>query len=66
MNTATNIGNISISSHIKALGMPAADTRKALHILALSETLIGLVFSQPEAKAEITPTLKVKPVLKTQ
>lgn len=66
MSTATTIGNISTSSRIKALGLPAADTRKALHILALSEALIGLIFGTPESKAEAKPTPKIKPMLKAQ
>lgn len=66
MSTATTFSNISTSSRIKALGMPAAQTRKALQLLALSETLIGPFFAEPQPKAEAKSAPKIKPVLKAQ
>lgn len=66
MRTATTIDNISTSSRIKALGLPANDTRKALHILALSEALIEWVFAKPAPKAEAKAPLAIKAVPKTQ
>lgn len=66
MSTATTVGNISTSSRIKALGMTASQTRKALQLLALSETLISPFFTERQAKAEAQATPKIKPVLKAQ
>ena len=66
MNTAASNGNISTSSQIKALGLTAMDTRKALSILALSESLIGLVVGKSEAKAAAKPARKIEPVMTVQ
>lgn len=66
MSTATTTGNISTSSRIMALGLPATDTRKALHMLALSEGLISLFFAKPAPKAEASPVRQIKPILKAQ
>ena len=62
MSAAAPIGNFSTSSQIKALGLTATDTRKALRILALSESLVSLVTSKPEEQAEAQPTTGVMTV----
>lgn len=58
MNTAATFAKVSTSSQIKALGMTAKNTRKALRILALSESLVGLVTRKAKAKAEAQPTVQ--------
>ncbi len=60
MIAAAMIGNFSTSSQIKALGLTATDTRKALRILALSESLVSLVTSkrQPTSNVMTVPTIQ--------
>ena len=66
MSTATNSNSLSTSSRIKALGLSATDTRKALNILALSEALTSLFFGKAQPKEQTKPSQQIKPVLKTQ
>lgn len=66
MSTATNGNSFSTASRIKALGLSATDSRKALNVLALSEALIDVFFGKPETKAAGKQAPKIKPVLKAQ
>ncbi|MBM3340830.1 MAG: hypothetical protein FJY56_01760 [Betaproteobacteria bacterium] len=56
MDSAAKTSHVSISNQIKALGLPAAETRKALNILALSEAFANLLLPNREPAGKAQPT----------
>jgi hypothetical protein len=66
MSTATTVGNISTSSRILSLGLGATDTRKALHILALSDALISPFFRKSEPATTANKASEIKAASKAQ
>lgn len=66
MNTANYSQRMSTTNHIRQLGLPATQQRKALETIAWVDALVSTFFTEPEARAEVNKPKAIKPVLKSQ